>query len=122
MKKDRNQILFVRNLRREQTEAEKVLWARFRSRQVEGVKFRRQQPIGPYIVDFASFERKLIVEIDGGQHNEKEAREKDEERTAWLEERGYRLLRFWNNDVLMNTEGVLEMIRKEILPPLVGGS
>jgi len=114
MKRGRNQMLFVRNLRREQTEAEKVLWARFRSRQVEGVKFRRQQPIGPYIVDFASFERKLIVEIDGGQHNEKEAREKDEERTAWLEERGYRVLRFWNNDVLMNTEGVVERIRKAL--------
>jgi len=76
--------------------------------------FRRQQPIGPYIVDFASFERKLIVEIDGGQHNEKEAREKDEERTAWLEQRGYRVLRFWNNDVLMNTAGVLERIRKAL--------
>ena len=82
---------------------------------MEGVKFfRRQQPIGPYIVDFASFERKIIIEIDGGQHNDKEAREKDEERTAWLKEWGYRVLRFWNNDVLMNTEGVMEEIRKAL--------
>jgi very-short-patch-repair endonuclease len=115
MKKGEDQIRFVRNLRRRQTEAEKLLWARLKSRQVAGVKFRRQQSIGPYIVDFASFERKLIVEIDGGQHNVKEAMEKDEERTAWLKESGYRVLRFWNNDVMMNTEGVLERISEALV-------
>ena len=110
MKRDINLTLFVRNLRRKQTEAEKMLWARLRNREMTGTKFRRQQPIGSYVVDFVSFERKLIVEIDGGQHNDREAREKDEQRTAWLNEKGYRVLRFWNNEVLTSTNGVLEQI------------
>jgi len=112
MKKDREQISFARELRRRQTEAEKALWMRLRNKQLEGVKFRRQQPIGPYITDFTSFERKLVIEVDGGQHNE--GKERDEERMKWLMERGYRLLRFWNNDVLMNLEGVLERIREAL--------
>jgi very-short-patch-repair endonuclease len=66
--------ILARELRRKQTEAEKALWAKLRNKQLEGVKFRRQQPIGPYIVDFASFERGIIVEIDGGQHNENEVK------------------------------------------------
>ena len=110
MKNYRSQTPFVRNLRRKQTEAEKVLWARLRNRGMAGTKFRRQQPIGSYVVDFVSFERKLIIEIDGGQHNDREAIEKDEQRTAWLNEKGYRVLRFWNNEVLMETNGVLEQI------------
>lgn len=104
----------ARQLRQRQTEAEQALWARLRNRQLGGVKFRRQQPIGRYVVDFASFEKRVIVEIDGGQHNEYEARERDEERTAWLKERGYQVLRFWNNEVLMNMEGVLEGIRQAL--------
>jgi len=87
---------------------------KLRHKQLEGVKFRRQQPIGPYIVDFVSFERRLVIEIDGGQHNEEIIRGRDEERTAWLEERGYRVLRFWNNEVLMNLEGALERIREAL--------
>lgn len=87
---------------------------RLRHKQLDGVKFRRQQPIGAYIVDFASFEKKLVIEIDGGQHNEEEMRERDEERTTWLKERGYQVLRFWNNEVLMNMEGVLERIRETL--------
>jgi len=67
---------------------------RLRSRQLQGVKFRRQQPIGPYSVDFASFERKPIIEIDGGQHNEERIKERDEERTTGLEEKGYQIIRF----------------------------
>lgn len=81
---------------------EKALWMKLRNKQLEGVKFRRQQPIGPYIVDFVNFERKLVIEIDGGQHNEEEIREGDEERTTWLKKRGYRVLRFWNNEVSTN--------------------
>ena len=69
MKKSREQITFARELRQRQTDAERALWARLRNKQFEGVKFRRQQPIGPYIVDFASFGKRLIVEVDGGQHN-----------------------------------------------------
>jgi len=87
---------------------------KLRNRQLEGVKFRRQQPLCSYIVDFASFERKLIIEIDGGQHNEGKIKERDEERTIRLKEKGYRVMRFWNNDVLTNLEGVLERIREAL--------
>ncbi|MBI4332316.1 MAG: endonuclease domain-containing protein [Chloroflexi bacterium] len=108
MKKERDQISFARTLRREQTDAERLLWSRLRRKQLDGFKFRRQQPIGRYVVDFVCFERKLIVELDGGQHDE--ARQRDEERTAWLNKEGFRVLRFWNNDVFGNLEGVWEVI------------
>ena len=107
---DRNRIAFARELRRRQTEAEKAIWAKVRSRQLQGVKFRRQQPIGSYIVDFVSLERKLVIEIDGEQHNEEEPKRRDDQRTAWLERNGYRVLRFWDNEVLRNMDGVLEKI------------
>lgn len=81
-----------------------------RSAQLNGVKFRRQEPIGNYIADFVSFDKKLIIEIDGGQHNDEQARAKDGERTNWLAGEGFRVIRFWNNDVLHNTEGVLTLI------------
>ena len=87
---------------------------RLRQRQLEDVKFRRQQPIGQYIVDFASFERKLVIEIDGSHHNEDKVKDGDEQRTTWLKERGYHILRFWNNEVLLNMEGVLERIREAL--------
>ena len=112
MEEGRRQAGLARQLRRSQTDAEKALWARLRNKQLEDVKFRRQQPLGRYIVDFLSFERKIIVEVDGGQHNEREASERDQQRTAWLKERGYRVLRFWSNEVLVNMEGVLEKIRE----------
>jgi len=105
-----NQTSLARELRQRQTEAEKTLWARLRDRQLEGVKFRRQQPIGHYVVDFVSLESRILIEIDGGQHNERGMREKDEERTAWLKREGYHILRFWNNEVLNNVDGVLEVI------------
>ena len=114
MKKDKEQIAFSRKLRQEEIAAERTLWSRLRNKQLEGVKFRRQQPIGAYTVDFASFEKKLVIEIDGGQHNEGEMRERDGERTKYLKERGYRVLRFWNNDVLLNIEGVLERISETL--------
>ena len=112
MKKNRVQTAFARELRQGQTDAEGVLWSRLRNKQLEGVRFRRQQPVGLYIVDFASFEKRLIIELDGGQHNEGTMKRRDEERAACLEEQGYRVLRFWNNEVLMNMEGVLERIRE----------
>ena len=87
---------------------------RLRSRQLEGVKFRRQRPMGSYIVDLASLERKLIIEIDGGQHNEERIKERDEERMTRLKERGYRIIRFWNNEVLTNLEGVMERVREAL--------
>ena len=114
MEKRREETTLARGLRKRQTDAERALWNKLRSKQIEGVKFRRQQPIGPYIVDFVSLERKLIIEIDGGQHNERKVREEDQEREEWLKEKGYQILRFWNNDVLTNIEGVLERIKENL--------
>jgi len=104
-----------RQLRRNSTEAEKAIWQRLRNRQLAGFKFRRQQPIGPYIVDFVNFERMFVIELDGGQHAV--AREKDLERDHWLQTQGFEVLRYWNNEVLENLEGVLEAIRNKLLPP-----
>jgi len=93
------------------TDAEKRLWSALRDRRLVGYKFRRQRPIGPFIVDFACVERKLIVEADGGQHA---GSERDEQRTARLERRGWRVLRFWNNDILANPSGVVETILRAL--------
>ncbi|HOQ67429.1 MAG TPA: endonuclease domain-containing protein [Candidatus Atribacteria bacterium] len=114
MGKRRRETALARGLRKRQTDAERVLWNKLRNKQIEGVKFRRQQPIGSYIVDFVSLEIKLIIEIDGGQHNGRRVREKDEEREKWLKGKGYQILRFWNNDVLTNIEGVLEKIKENL--------
>jgi very-short-patch-repair endonuclease len=96
----------VKHLRTFMTDAEQKLWRVLRSRGV-GLKFRRQVPLGPYIVDFACFDSKLIVELDGGQHAESE---RDAKRDRYFTGQGYRVLRFWNNDVLKNMEGVLTRI------------
>jgi very-short-patch-repair endonuclease len=86
---------------------------------LEGIKFRRQQPIGDYIVDFVSFEHRLVIEVDGGQHNDPTDEELD--RTKYLQDRGYRVMRFWNNDVLRNMDGVMLQILGECqLVPLAG--
>jgi very-short-patch-repair endonuclease len=108
--KGRVEKTIARKLRRDQTDAERTLWAKLKSKQLGGAKFRRQQPIGPYIVDFVNFDGRLVVEIDGSQHNEEKIRSKDENRTVWLRERGYEVLRFWDNEVLQNVDGVLERI------------
>ena len=97
----------ARRLRRDATDAERRLWYRLRARQIDGAKFVRQEPIGPYVADFICRERHLIIEVDGGQHA---TDPRDAVRDRWLSEQGYRVLRFWNNDVLANTEGVLESI------------
>jgi very-short-patch-repair endonuclease len=103
----------ARILRRDRTEAEARLWRYLRNRQMEGAKFRFQSPVGPYVVDFLWVEAKLIVELDGGQHGQQT--DKDAARTKALEAAGYQVIRFWNNDVLANTEGVLETIRLAVL-------
>ncbi len=112
---------FARLLRRNLTDAEQRLWSRLRRRQVLGWKFRRQLPIGPYIADFVCLEAKIVVEIDGGQHGGAEDHERDE----WLDREGYRVLRFWNNEVLAETDAVLEVIAMELRrrgapPDLIG--
>jgi very-short-patch-repair endonuclease len=103
----------ARNLRKQSTEAEKLLWKNLRAKQLEGLKFRRQQPIGNYIIDFVCFEKGLVIELDGGQHVLE--KEKDMIRDQWLSAEGFRILRFWNTEVLTNTAGVLETIRKHCL-------
>jgi very-short-patch-repair endonuclease len=103
----------AKNLRKNATQVETLLWNQLRARQIEGVKFRRQQPIDEIIVDFVCFEKKLIIELDGGQHAQ--SREKDRERDKNLSEKGYTVLRFWNNEVLENLVGVVEVIRSKCL-------
>jgi very-short-patch-repair endonuclease len=99
-------------LRKRQTDAERQLWQHLRSKQIEGFKFRRQEPIGEYIVDFVCFDSKVVIEVDGGQHAEEGA---DKERDRWLNKEGFKVLRFWNNEVLLNLRGVLEIIKKNCL-------
>jgi very-short-patch-repair endonuclease len=97
----------AQQLRNNATDAERKLWRHLSSRQVEGFKFSRQMPIGPFICDFLCRERQLIIELDGGQHAQSQ---RDTSRTAYLEREGYRVIRFWNNDVLGNVEGVIQVI------------
>ncbi len=99
----------ARGLRKRQTDAERLLWRRLRNRQLEGRKFRRQQVVGGYIADFLCLDPMLVIELDGGQHAEQQDR--DEKRSRFLGGLGYRVMRFWNSDVLANTDGVLESIR-----------
>ena len=103
----------ARDLRNNLTEAEKYLWHELRLNNL-GVKFRRQAVIGRYIVDFVCFERKLVVEVDGGQHADNQ---EDQVRDQWLTDQGFKVLRFWNPDVLMNREGVLQKILEHLIPP-----
>jgi very-short-patch-repair endonuclease len=98
----------ARELRQKSTDAERLLWRHLRAKRLDGLKFRRQEPIGNYIVDFVCFDNQVIVEVDGGQHVKRKA--EDEKRTRWLEEQGFKVLRFWNNNVLKNTEGVIRTI------------
>ena len=107
----------ARNLRTEMTDAERRLWFRLRAHRFQGASFRRQVPIGPYIVDFLCLSARLIIEVDGGQHASSQANH-DVVRDAYLREQGFRVLRFWNNDVLENFEGVLESIATALAEPL----
>lgn len=108
---DRKSIRFARRLRGNQTDAETVLWNRIRNRQIDGHKIVRQVPIEGYICDFVCRERSLIIEVDGGQHNESAT---DAIRDRRLMDAGYRVVRFWNNDVLGNIDGVLLIIQHEL--------
>ena len=99
--------LQARAMRREPTEAERLLWARLRDRRLGGHKFRRQHPLGAFVADFACLERRLIVEANGEQHVESKH---DADRTEWLRAQGWRVVRFWNNEVRENPDGVAEAI------------
>ncbi len=99
-----------RELRANQTDAEKALWSRLRSKQLAGVRFNSQYPVGPFICDFVARSKGLVIELDGGQHALTVSY--DSGRTRYIEERGYRVLRFWNNDVLNNLDGVLSEIER----------
>jgi very-short-patch-repair endonuclease len=101
----------ARDLRKNMTDAERRLWSHLRNEQL-GVRFRRQAPIGPYIADFACFSPRIVIEVDGGQHDEQQGY--DTRRDEWLRSQGFVVLRFWNNEMLGNTEGVLERILSEL--------
>ena len=105
-------VSLARKLRRNQTGAEAKLWSRLRNKRLGGHHFYRQQPIGPYIVDFCSRSRKLIIEVDGSQHLDQKVQ--DDIRTAYLESLGFRVLRFWNDDVLKDIDTVLQVILNEL--------
>lgn len=113
-------IRYAKDLRTGSTDTEKMLWSHIRAKRLDGLKFRRQHPIGKYIVDFVCLEKMLVIELDGGQHADPENKEYDAVRDKWLKKEGYSVLRFWDNEVLMNTEGVPTVIREYCLghPPL----
>ncbi len=100
----------ARRLRHNTTDAERKLWHLLRTFEVKGSHFRRQVPIGSYIADFTCMAARLVIEIDGSQHGEERSELRDEKRTRWLESEGYRVIRFWNNDIVQNPEGVLDVI------------
>jgi very-short-patch-repair endonuclease len=112
-------------LRKRPTNAEQLLWKHLRLKQIEGFKFRRQQPVDNYIVDFVCLGKRIVIEVDGGQHEEQ--KEEDIVRDKYLRQQGFNVLRFWNNEVLQNINGVLEIIRGNCLspaplsPPVEGG-
>ncbi|MHA6289504.1 endonuclease domain-containing protein [Maricaulis sp. CAU 1757] len=103
-------VRMARNMRKAMTPQEVRVWCALRALKAEGYKFRRQVPLGPYIVDFACFDPKLVVEIDGGQHGEDDHRRRDAERDRWLNRRGFAVHRAWNCEVDENIDGVLEAI------------
>ena len=107
-------LTFAHALRTNQTDAETKLWWLLKDRRLRSMKFRRQHPIPPYVVDFYCHDAHLVIEVDGGQHSE--ARRYDEERTAFLGSLGIRVMRFWNNEVLQSTDAVLEAIWRELHP------
>jgi very-short-patch-repair endonuclease len=104
----------ARRLRRQATPQEVILWSRLRSGRFYGLKFRRQHPLGRYVVDFICLEKKLIIELDGWQHKEERREWYDQERSTWLQSLGFRVLRFWNNEVNDNLNGVMLKIEEVV--------
>ena len=112
----KNKTILARNLRKNATIQERRLWNLLKNRQFHNLKFKRQQPIGDCIVDFICKEAKIIIGIDGGQHNEPENIEYDKTRTEYLNNLGYKVIRFWNNEIYENIEGVVLRLKQEINP------
>ena len=106
---------YRRRLRNEMTDAERLLWKTLRNHQLEGMRFLRQFSVGLYILDFYCPQRHLAIELDGGQHAKEVIQEHDEKRTEFLQKNHIQVLRFWNNEVLENIEGVVERIREEVV-------
>ena len=107
-------LVKAKRLRRDMTEPERKLWSVLRNGRLDGAKFRRQQPVGPFIADFVCQEQRLIVEADGGQHAENLA---DARRSAFLRSKGYRVLRFWNNEIMSNLDGVAQIVATALSTP-----
>jgi very-short-patch-repair endonuclease len=105
----------ARDLRSNMTDAEQILWRCLRRKQIGGFRFRRQHPFERFVLDFYCCDAKLAIELDGGQHNEPAVKDHDEARTALLEKHGIQVIRFWNNEILLNIEGVLESIYSVLL-------
>ena len=105
---NKTKVFLARNLRRKQTDAERKLWSKLRGNGIPGFKFRRQFPIKPYFADFCCVRSHLVFELDGSQHDQME--EADRMRTKYIEKHGYRVIRFWDNDVLMKTGAIMEAI------------
>jgi very-short-patch-repair endonuclease len=116
-----NLSTLAKGLRKNSTDAERALWRHLSGKQFEGSKFRRQQPVGRYIVDFVCFEKKIVIEVDGGQHSD--TRDQDALSDAWFKAQGFSVFRFWNHEVLQNIEGVLTHILNHppLTPPIKGG-
>ncbi len=108
-------LIKKRSLRANMTVAERMLWNKIRKRQLGGTRFRRQHGIGPFIVDFACIEQNLAIEVDGGQHDERSRQDVD--RSHFLKKQGWRVIRFWNHDVLLNIEAVIDVISASLVPP-----
>ena len=111
-----NKTTLARNLRKNTTIQERRLWNLLKNRQFHNLKFKRQQPIGDYIVDFICKEAKIIIEVDGGQHNESENIKYDKTRTEFLNGLGYKVIRIWNNEIYENIEGVIDILEHAIQP------
>jgi|SRR5882672_1556798 len=104
-------VTFAKHLRSHSTDAEALLWRHLRAHRFAGWKFKRQQPIGPYIVDFVCLAARVVIEVDGGQHLESDA---DARRDAWLRQQGFEVVRVWNNDVMLRTESVLSFLLERL--------
>ena len=113
-----NTVKLARNLRKNSTKAERLLWSHLRDRQISGVKFRRQFPLDRYILDFYSPQTHLAIELDGSQHNELENDRKDQERTRFLNSKGIRLIRFWNHEIFNDLDAVILTIQDNLTPSL----